>query len=120
MMRKQYTATFKAKVVQELLREEKSLAHEIEKQLLKMDWEPLRNCAEIMIEKVIFAALLGSGNDFFNKLIEMGNRNKEFNRGLGAMKEMLGIYLSHVPVSHRERVRYMLRELEAIPETAQQ
>jgi hypothetical protein len=102
------------------VREERSLAHEIEKQLLKMDWDHLQNCAEIMIDRVIFATLLGDGNDLFKKLIEMGHRNAEFNRRLGEMKENLGVHLSKVPTSHRERVRYMLRELETIPEAKQQ
>jgi len=97
-------------------REEKNLAYDIEKQLLKMDWDLLRKSAEIMVERVIFAALLGIGNDLLMKLLEIGHRNKEFNSGLRMMKEFLGTYLSQVPVSHRERVRYVLRELEFIPE----
>lgn len=100
-------------------REEQSLAHAIEKQLLEMDWDLVGKYAEVMIERVILAAFLGAGNDLFKKLLEMGNRHKEFNNGLRMMKEILENYLSQVPVSHRERVRYLLRKLEAIPEAKQ-
>ena len=59
------------------------------------------------------------GNDLFKKVLEMGHRHKEYNNSLSMMKEILENYLSQVPVSHRERVRYLLRELEAIPEVRQ-
>lgn len=97
-------------------REEQRLAHAIEKQLLEIDWNLLRKYAEVMIERVIFVALLGAGNDLFKKLLEMGKKNKEFNDGLRMVKEILENYLSQIPVSHRERVRYLIRKLEAIPE----
>ena len=100
-------------------REEQSLAHAIEKQLLEMDWDLVCKYAEVMIEPVILAVLSGTGNDLFKKLLEMGNRNKEFNNGLRMMKEILENYLNQVPVSHRARVRYLLRKLEAIPEVKQ-
>lgn len=101
-------------------REEQSLAHAIEKQLLEMDWDLVRKYAEVMIERVMLVAFLGAGNDLFKKLLEMGNRYKEFNNGLRMMKEILENYLSQVPVSHRERIRYLLRKLEAIPEIKHQ
>ena len=101
------------------LRDEKGLAHEIENQLLEADWDLLKEIAVLMIERVIFASLLVTENELFKKLLEAGHKNKEFNRGLLVMKDLLGNYFSQVPASHRERVRYMLRELETIPEIKQ-
>ncbi len=100
-------------------RKEEGLAHVIEKQLLKMDWNPVQKYAEIMIERLIVANIMGVGNDLFKKLLDLGSRTKEFGEGLRKMKIILENYLSQVPVSHRERVRYVVRELEAIPEAKQ-
>jgi hypothetical protein len=100
-------------------RREEGLAHLIEKQLLRMDWDPARKYAEIIIESLIVANIMGGGNDLLKKLLDMGNRTREFAEGLRKMKMILENYLSRVPVSYREKVRYVLRELEAIPETNQ-
>jgi hypothetical protein len=101
------------------MRDDKVLAHEIEKQLLEVDWDLLRECAAMMTESVIFATILVTRNELCRKLIGAGYKNKEFNRELLMMKDILENYLSQVPASHRERVRYVLRELETIPETKQ-
>jgi hypothetical protein len=93
------------------VREEVNIAREL-------DWDLLSKCAASIIERVIVATLLSMRNDIFNKLVEIGRKNKRFNIELRTMRENLGDYLSKVPTSYRERVRYVLRELEAIPETS--
>ncbi|MFB3886929.1 MAG: SIR2 family protein [Thermodesulfobacteriota bacterium] len=97
-------------------RKEEGLAHLVENQLLRMDWGLLRKYSETIIESLIVANIMGAGNDLLKKLLDFGNRNKEFADGLKKMKMILENYLSEVPVSYREKVRYLLRELEAIPE----
>jgi hypothetical protein len=100
-------------------RNEEGLAHLIENQLLRMEWDPAGKYSEIIIESLVVANIMGAGNELFKKLLDFGNRNKEFADGLRKMKIILENYLSQIPVSHREKVRYVLRELEAIPETKQ-